>query len=202
VVFSPQFVMSIRRIAGDGRVSHPPSLTERFMVSIISGIYVTAFRWWLEPCLTRVAERKLKKDVKRDLGFLFVKFAAHFVPNERKYRWGKVVTLAAEDAKIRVSLDRGEYGVALSPNIEPSEWVGVRDLLTAVIPEYVRPPYDPLSLSGWGNLLEPHFRQIEEAFRAEHYPVTRHNLEQGRANASAKMKAEVRAGLTAAKISE
>lgn len=166
------------------------SRPERLTLSIISGIYSTAFRWWLEPLLTRWAEHDSKKAVKGDLGFLFAKFAAHFVPNERKYRWGKVVTLAAGDIKIRVSLDRSEYCVALSPNTEPSEWVGVRDLLAVVIPEYVLPPYDPLSLPEWGKLLEPHFPRIEEAFGAERYPVTRHDLAQRRVNRKLQMKAE------------
>jgi hypothetical protein len=80
-------------------------------------MYAGAFRWWLEPLLTSQAERDLKRDVKRDLRFLFVRFAAHFVPNERTYRWGKVVTLAAGSVKIQISLDRGEYYVALSPNL-------------------------------------------------------------------------------------
>ena len=82
------------------------------------------------------------------------------------------VTLAAEDVKIRVSLDRSEYGVALPPDTEPSEWAGVRNLLAAVMLEYIPPPYDPLYLSKWGKLLEPHFPRIEEAFGAERYPVS------------------------------
>ena len=169
------------------------SLLERLTFSVINGIYAVAFRWWLEPLLTRHAERDLKKDIKRDLGFLFAKFSAQFVSNERQYRWGKVVTVVAGGVKLRVSLDRGEYGVELSPNTEPSEWVGVGNLLTALIPEYALRFYDPFALSEWGNLLEPHFPRIEEAFRPEHYRVTRHNVDQVRANAIAKMKADVEA---------
>jgi hypothetical protein len=165
------------------------------MVSAINGIYVTPFRWWLEPLLTSQAERDLKRDVKRDLGFLFVRFAAHFVPNERTYRWGKVVTLAAGDVKIQISLDRGDYYVALSPNIEPSEWAGVRDLLTAVLPTFVCSPCDPLSLAEWAKLLEPHFGSVEQAYCPEHYPVTKSSLERLNADSVVEMKREVASAL-------
>jgi hypothetical protein len=169
----------------------PRSFVGASIRAVIKGIYVVLFRWWLEPLLTRQAERSLMRDVKRDLAFLFARFGAQFVPNERKYKWGKVVTLAAGNVKIRASLDRGEYGVALSPNTEPSEWTGIRDLLTAIVPDYVRPPYDPLSLYEWGKLLEPYFLRIEEAYQPENYAVTSRNLEKVRADAIAKMKAEV-----------
>ena len=73
------------------------SLLERATMSAIKGLYITVFRWWVEPPLTRQAERNLRADVRRDLAFLFDAFEAHFVANEREYRWGKVVTLATRN---------------------------------------------------------------------------------------------------------
>jgi len=55
----------------------------------LAGVYYIGFRWWLEPLLTHQAERKLRREIRRDFSFLFDNFQAQFVPNERKYRWGK-----------------------------------------------------------------------------------------------------------------
>jgi len=167
------------------------SLLERVTMSAINGLYIAAFQWWLEPLLTLQAERNLRADVRRELPFLFDAFDTHFVANEREYRWGKVVMLAARNLKLRVSKDRGEYGVTLSTMGERSEWAGVRDVLTIVTPEYGLPPFDPIVLSEWSKLLKAQFARLEEAYRPEQYSVIRQKLEQTKANAIAKMKAEV-----------
>lgn len=117
------------------------------------------------------------------------------MPSERKCHWGKEVTLVAGDVKLRISLDRGEHGVELSPNAERSEWTEVRDLLSVAIPEYVRPPYDPISLPEWAKLLEPHFPLIGQAYRPEHYPEMRRRLERLKADEIAETKDEVAAAL-------
>ena len=58
--------------------------------------------------------------------------------------------------KLRISEDRGEYGVAISPIGERSEWAKVRDVLTVVAPEYKGDtPYDPIALSEWFKLRAP-----------------------------------------------
>jgi len=168
------------------------SILMRATWNALSGVYSIGFRWWLEPLLTRQSEHKLRAEIRGNCSFLFDNFGARFVPNEREYRWGKVVTLATPNLRLQVSKDRGEYGASVSPVAGKVEWAKVCDALKAVIPEWPRPVYDPISLTELSAILEPQFARLEEAYGPEKYPFTKRNLEQGKADAKTKMKAEVK----------
>jgi hypothetical protein len=126
------------------------------------------------------------------LSFLFDNFGAQFVPNDPECRWGKVMTLTTPNLRLQILKDRGEYGAFVSPAAGNLEWTKVCDALKAGIPGWPRPIYDPISLTELSAILESQFARLEEAYGPDQYPFTKRRLEQGKADAAAKMKADVK----------
>jgi hypothetical protein len=141
--------------------------------------------------------RKLRREIEKELSFLFADFGARFVPDESLETRSTAATLLIHNLRLQVSSGRGEYGVLVSPATKNHEWTDLRYALRAIASErFVTEPVPFLSLSRVSEILQPEFALLEESFAADQYPSTKARLEQIKADDIAEMKDEVRATLT------
>ena len=140
--------------------------------------------WWLDPISARHFENKLKEKVRNDLAFLFEDFGAKFVANDRKYKYGKVVTLETDKLRFQASWDRGEYFLRIAPSHAPLDWEGIDAALMVVNAKAPSTSYaeNPISqawsgLAGLAQVLGPQLPLIEKAFSPEQYAHTIQSIE-------------------------
>jgi hypothetical protein len=153
-----------------------------FLKSIVLPIgwaYRGLVGWWLGPLLASRTEKELRAEVKRDLGFLFEKYSMRFVPNDRKYKHGNVVTLENEKLRFEVSGHHGEYFLRVAPLNLPLDW---EDVATVIVAMKVKTPINSVAdfgtpptwsdLGGLAAVLEPEVPHLEKALSHEHYEET------------------------------
>jgi len=147
---------------------------------VIRGAYSLFLGWWLNPLLKRDGERTLRRQVMRDLPFLFKTFGAKFVSSGLKDRWGKIVTLEAGNLLLQIAWDRGEYFLAVAPFHAPTEWepISVAHMaITATRPIYTADDLPRalsfISLSELAPLLESEFELLQNAYSKEKYAATK-----------------------------
>jgi hypothetical protein len=140
--------------------------------------------------------RKLKREIEKELSFLFADFGAYFVPQEPANSHLTTATLATAKLRLRISTGRGEYGVLVSPITGTHEWMALQDALRAIESERSTPEPSPfVSLSRVREILQPKFAHLEESFSPDHYPSIAARLRQIKADDIAEMKDEVKATL-------
>jgi len=147
-------------------------------------VYKGLLGWWLDPLSASRFEKKLGCRVRDDLAFLFEKHGARFVPNERKYKYGKVVTLETDKLRFEAAWDRGDYFLRVAPLHAPLDWEEIGPALMAVnanAPITTKADFPPApswsDLDGLAKVLEPQFAHLEEALSPAHYGETIHVIE-------------------------
>ena len=151
---------------------------------LVVGVYRLFFAWWLDGLLARRSEKRLQDRVRNNLGFLFSEHNGQFMQNDCVYRWKDVISLGAGGVLFRISHHHGEDFVDVTSPRAPRDWEPVGIALMAI--DATQPvitsedlPTSPtlLALSEIAPLLESRFADLEEAYSAERYPVTKRTLE-------------------------
>src|SRR5260370_4619430 len=152
--------------------------------SILRTVHSGWFEWWLKPLMEREAERWLKKEIRRELSFLFDKFGTRFVDTPKRYRWGTIVTLEAGNLLVQIASDRGEYFLNVAPSNGPTECepISARRPATATRQVYVSKDSTAFlpfaSLSELALILELKFDLLEKAYSSKDHTNTWQRLDE------------------------
>jgi hypothetical protein len=148
---------------------------------VIRGIYLILIGWWLPPLLRSTTDRQIQTEIQRDLAFLFQEFGAGFVPGQRMFRWGGVVTVEVQNILLQIALGRGEYTARLAPSSASPEWAPVSFAVNAIHPRQspIRevPATTFSSVEELARLLRPNFSDLLRAYQPENYPATKEALQ-------------------------
>jgi len=164
-------------------VSIPSLLIDAFC-SVVRGLYLLFFAWWLNPLLKRDGQRRLRKQVSRDLPFLFNEFGARPVLTSSRDPWGKILTLEAGNLFLRFARDRGDYFLDIAPTDFPNQWAPIsvaHVVITASKPIYTADDLPPAALSfrsfsELAPMLQSEFGMLQKAYSKENYASTRQQL--------------------------
>jgi hypothetical protein len=153
------------------RLLRPPLVLLRF---VLENGYGLLFGRWLDKRLARKDERRLARDIKESLWFLFSEFGARIVPNEGvkgppPFDYA-VVTVSTADLSFKFVRGRGELDVYVGPQRLPKTRHELSLVLSLVgSPEGLtrQPLY---RLPNVERLLRPHMGLLREAFSEARYP--------------------------------
>jgi len=115
--------------------------------------------------------------VKIDFAFLFTKYSAVIVPNEREYPPmfdNVLVTVEVETLRFRFVQERGEHRVDVAPVDESEAWETLDYALMVLDAEGRKPSW--ASFPELARILEAHFVQLKDAFSSKRYQDTSRRL--------------------------
>jgi len=153
----------------------------------IEKVYNFAF-WKSNVRLSMENEKRLACDIAQSIPFLFREYAGVFVPidsieepvpkslqHPRPFDYA-VVVVAVEDLLFRFIRGRGDIGVQVTKQCDPTNWGELQWVLSMVDGPDLFEPRDFSSLEDIANLLKPRMARIKELFSVDRYPDTKHAL--------------------------
>lgn len=141
--------------------------------AIVGPLYKILIGWWAERYFAKKEERRLARDVKLSLKFLFVEEGARIVPNvgvpfppSFDYAF---LTVALDSVSFRFTRGRAELKVEVAPAFAPTDWHDLSLVLSAIQVEnpLERQPF--LDLWDVSRVLKPQMRTLLGLFSADHF---------------------------------
>jgi hypothetical protein len=144
-------------------------------------IYKVSVGWWAEPYLARKEERKLTRDVKLCVSFLFTDEGGRIVPNVGvpfpppfDYAF---LTIALDHLLLRFVRGREEVAVHVAPTFTPTDWHDLSVVLSAMQRDST--PERRLFVDLWevSRMLKPQLRALIDLFSVDHFSDFKRRLE-------------------------
>jgi hypothetical protein len=144
-------------------------------------LWIVAFSWWANPLLDHWMQSSFASEIRQAMPFLFDQYAGRVVPDP----WSAAndpnqsyVAIGSRSVIFKFSKWRSEnYEVIVSPVSSPAEFYDLWEALRAADPS--GNPVPPPASESWfhfGQVLEPRFQLLEEAFKEENFPMTKEKL--------------------------
>jgi hypothetical protein len=150
------------------RILRRPLVLVKFAVTTLYGIF---FAWWLDKLIVRRSNKQFSADIRTYLAFLFERYRARVLPNDREpppsFDWA-LVTVSINNVILQFFRDRGTVTVRVTPSASPYASYELLTLLNAMDMEVARRPFD--HLIDIEPLLRRHIEDIQNAFSQENYP--------------------------------
>lgn len=152
-----------------------------FLVGFVSRLfYRVGFSWWLNPLFARWVQNGFAEEIKQKIPFLFGLYGYGYKVVEDPMANANdesmdYICIASHSLIFKFRRwHRENYGIQIAPSFAPTELYDVLDALLLVDPQTKidRSKLDT-NWRCWGNLLEPRFRLLEEAFDPEHFDRTK-----------------------------
>ena len=152
------------------------------MWAVVSAILVPPYKLlfgWSDNRLGRKYEKRLVRDIKLSLPFLFAEFGGKTIPNDRQYPAAfdyVVTTVALRCFCIRFIRGRGELRVDVGPLFPPADWHDLSLILSAIGEgDLDQQPFTDL----WqvSRLLEPHMEALVQLFSGNGFKDLKRRLE-------------------------
>jgi hypothetical protein len=150
-------------------------------VFVLRVVYQVFLSWWVNPLLDRWARNDFARDLQTAIPSLFDLHGGRVVgdpkpaPNEHAMGY---VCIATGGLIFKFRQRREEsFGVQVSPVFAPGDFCELLDALKVVDPTVdTKIPALDFSWRCWGQLLEPHFYLLEQAFSRQQFAETKEKL--------------------------
>ncbi len=152
-----------------------------FLAPFLSGVgsvaklpYKVFLGWWLDPWLTRTANRALRDDVEANLYFLM--HGAHVdvsTPATIQSFDYACVKVHWENLLVTITQGRGDTSVCIAPRHAPSDSYELGRLIAALEQRPVRAGDMVSTLRGAADLLRPRLQQLNVSFAEQEFQRTK-----------------------------